>query len=363
MYGCANKGEWSELYALIKLLADGKIAAADADLNLIEDWVYSISSIKRRSMQNENIEYQVLPGQDTVSVIPQKNKVSKIVSRSYLRDLAQRVLAEIKASQNSSFAIAFLDDDMKVLSFPKIKSGSASKRDITVIVHDSRLCRKQEVGFSIKSKLGSPSTLFNAHTNTNFIYEVIGMEGLSEGERSRILSLKTKSLVKALQELGCQLRFKKVQGDVFSSNLRLIDTGLEEILSHVVLSYYGSSAGSGLASLCKKVADINPLGFSSEEAKYFYHHKVKRFLSAAALGMVSSELWSGWYDATGGYIVVKESGELACYHIYNWNFFEEYLLSSTKLDTASTGRHRFGSLENDDGRWILKLNLQVRFSS
>ena len=32
-----NKGEWSEIYVLLRLLADGKIYAADSELNKLED--------------------------------------------------------------------------------------------------------------------------------------------------------------------------------------------------------------------------------------------------------------------------------------------------------------------------------------
>ena len=36
----ANKGEWSEVYTLFKLLSEGKLYAADADLNKTLDLVY-----------------------------------------------------------------------------------------------------------------------------------------------------------------------------------------------------------------------------------------------------------------------------------------------------------------------------------
>ncbi|NLB89535.1 MAG: HpaII family restriction endonuclease, partial [Syntrophomonadaceae bacterium] len=35
-----NKGEWSEVYTFFKLLSDGRLYAADADLNKIEDIYY-----------------------------------------------------------------------------------------------------------------------------------------------------------------------------------------------------------------------------------------------------------------------------------------------------------------------------------
>lgn len=31
-----NKGEWSEIYVLFKLLSDGRLYAADSDLNKLE---------------------------------------------------------------------------------------------------------------------------------------------------------------------------------------------------------------------------------------------------------------------------------------------------------------------------------------
>ena len=37
-----NKGEWSELYTLLKLAADGKLYAADGNINKIENIYYDI---------------------------------------------------------------------------------------------------------------------------------------------------------------------------------------------------------------------------------------------------------------------------------------------------------------------------------
>ena len=42
-----NKGEWSEVYVLLRLLADGKIYAADSELNKLEDIYFPIIKIIR----------------------------------------------------------------------------------------------------------------------------------------------------------------------------------------------------------------------------------------------------------------------------------------------------------------------------
>jgi type II restriction enzyme len=79
--------------------------------------------------------------------------------------------------------------------------------------------------------------------------------------------------------------------------------------------------------------------------------------------MMPSKVWNGQYDATGGYLIIKENGDILCYHIYNQNQFEDYLFENTKLETASSSRHEFGSLyKNSDSELNFKLNLQIRFN-
>ena len=51
-----NIGEWSELYTLFKLLADGKLYAADADTNKIPDIYYDIIKVLRKERES-NLEY------------------------------------------------------------------------------------------------------------------------------------------------------------------------------------------------------------------------------------------------------------------------------------------------------------------
>ena len=60
-----NKGEWSEAYVLLKLLADGKLYAADENLDKIENIFYPIIKILRNEIDKKR-EY-VLNGK--VSII------------------------------------------------------------------------------------------------------------------------------------------------------------------------------------------------------------------------------------------------------------------------------------------------------
>ena len=92
-----------------------------------------------------------------------------------------------------------------------------------------------------------------------------------------------------------------------------------------------------------------------------YEYKIKQFLLAFALGMTCSKPWHGTFNANGGYIVIKEDGDIICYHFFDRNDLENYLFYNTKFDTPSTSRHLFGKIYEQGGLFFIKLNLQVRF--
>ena len=48
-----NKGEWSEIYTLFKLLGDGKVHAGDADMNKLELYYPILNIIREESKRYE----------------------------------------------------------------------------------------------------------------------------------------------------------------------------------------------------------------------------------------------------------------------------------------------------------------------
>jgi hypothetical protein len=52
-----NRGEWSEIYVLLRLLADGKVYAADGELNKLENVYFPIIKIIREETKGEIKEY------------------------------------------------------------------------------------------------------------------------------------------------------------------------------------------------------------------------------------------------------------------------------------------------------------------
>ena len=252
---------------------------------------------------------------------------------------------------------------MSSINCNTLKAKSTSKTDIRIVIHDQRVNQTADLGFSIKSQLGGEATLLNAGKTTNFIYQVLGFKPTTKEIKS-INEIETKSKIKdrieAIRKAGGKLKFTTLQQDIFKNNLVLIDSLLPNIIAEITKSFFTSSLSS-LKDLTENINKANPLNYDTQFAHTFYDYKIKRFLTDVALGMTPSKVWTGIYDATGGYLVVKENGDVLCYHIYNRNQFEDYLFANTKLETASSTRHEFGKIYEEDGQFYFKLNLQIRF--
>lgn len=354
-----NKGEWSEIYALFKLLGDKQLFLGDKDIEKLEGLVYPIIKILR-SENNGEFKYSI---QDEIILVSGNEELLKIPITEF-KEKAFFLLQAIKNNRDRTFAVPEIEEFMNSINCISLKASSSAKTDITIVVHDQRTNQQPTLGFSIKSQLGSPSTLLNAGKTTNFIYE-IGFIHLAQKEIDHINSISTRSkimdrITKILNE-GGTFEFVKTERQIFSNNLVLIDSLLPQILSEIVFDFY-TTEFSHLTDLVKLTTDKNPLEFDIENEHKFYEYKIKRFLTDVALGMMPSKVWTGKYDATGGYLIVKENGDVLCYHIYNRNEFEDYLLNNTKLDTASSSRHGFGEIYEENGLLYFKLNLQIRFT-
>lgn len=202
----------------------------------------------------------------------------------------------------------------------------------------------------------------NAGKTTNFIYKL--SVNLSPEQLTEINQIATRSKIQdrigKLKGLGVDLDFIKPESVNFQNNLVLIDSSLPKIISKLLLLFFTTDI-SKVSDLTEAVANVNPLKYDLTQEHPFYSYKIKRFLSDIALGMMPSKVWTGKLDATGGYLIVKEDGEILCYHIYNQNQFEDYLYKNTKFETASSTRHDFGSIYEENGENYFKLNLQIRF--
>jgi type II restriction enzyme len=352
-----NKGEWSEIYTLFKVLGDMQVYSGNESMTKDESLVYPIIKVLRTEL-NGSFEYNI--NQDIVVITSKQKELLRVSVQEFQRQ-ALSLFSHIKKGKGS-FIVPSAEKFMQNICCSSLKADSTTKTDITIVVHDERTQSTPQLGFSIKSQLGNPSTLLNAGKTTNFKYKIDSQ--LSYTDIQNINNINSRSKIKdrieAVLALGGRFEFSSTEQRIFSNNLVLIDSQLPELLALVVFEFFHSPL-SKMADLVNVIQSKNELGFDGSGGHQFYTYKMKRFLTDVALGMMPSKVWTGEYDATGGYLVVKEDGEVLCYHVYNRNAFENYLLNSTKLETASSTRHNFGLVYEEGGELYMNLNLQIRF--
>tara|TARA_R110002124_G_scaffold120895_6_gene278995 strand:- start:55948 stop:57027 length:1080 start_codon:yes stop_codon:yes gene_type:complete len=353
-----NRGEWSEVYTLLKIIADKKLFAGDSDLNIIESLIFPIIKILR---DESNGSYVFSYESDLVIVKGEDEEFR--ISINKFQEKAVFLLSKIKESTSATFSIPEIEIFINSFNCFSLKAKSSVKSDIKIVIHDQRTGTTPELGFSIKSQLGGASTLLNAGKTTNFIFKIQDVI-LTEHQVESINVINSRSKIKEridkLKEYSGALNFIHAESRIFENNLTLIDSALPRIVAGLVYIFF-TSGHSKMVDLVEEISRINPLGYNLDSRHPYYTYKIKRFLTDIALGMMPSKVWTGKLDATGGYLVVKDDGEILCYHIYNRNEFEDYLLNNTKLETASSTRHDFGRVYIEDNQQFFKLNLQIRF--
>lgn len=354
-----NKGEWSELYALFRLLGEGKVHAGDADLNKL-DLYYPILNIIRE--ESKKYEYKPVKEQNVVVIDEDGNEYARISMDRFMEE-STKLLDSIKGAGNQrAFEVPDAECFMSKIGCTKIKAPSKDKADIHIVIHDLRTNMTPLLGFSIKSQLGSASTLLNPGIPTNITYRVVGGK-MSDEDIKEINSIEDHlPRMQAILDKGYQFEYYEIAHQTFKNNLLFLDMCMPELIARCLVLASIPNTSNATKDIVEEVAKENPFGFTGKNVTAFYEHKIKVLLLDTALGMTSAKEWNGYYDANGGYLVVKSNGDIVCYHFYNKNDVEDYLFNNTRFDRASRSRYDFGKLyRGEDGKVYMKLNLQIRF--
>ncbi|MEZ4979146.1 MAG: HpaII family restriction endonuclease [Chitinophagales bacterium] len=292
-----NKGEWSEVYALLKVLGDREIYAGDSNLNKIEKLLFPVIKVLR---DETNGTYSFELSKDLV-IIKGGGEEFRLPLLKF-KEQAFYLLSKLKETTSSTFSIPEVENFIKSFGCESLKAKSSVKSDIRIVIHDLRTGTTPELGFSIKSQLGGASTLLNAGKTTNFNFVITGRK-FSREEIIEINQIDTRSKIKdridKIKELGGKFNFLNTDSPIFENNLVLIDSLLPKIMAEIVYLFYTSNSSS-LRNLVDQVALINPVAYNLDNKHPYYEYKVKRLLTDIALGMMPSKVWTGQLDATGG---------------------------------------------------------------
>lgn len=349
----ANKGEWSEFYAFLKILFDHKLFSADETFTIIPDSFFNVLSIIKKENKS-SLRYIINEEKQAVEIFKDDQFIAFLPFLKIGNKL-NSILKQIQTGSDSNegvFGIQEAEELMEELNCSKLKASSREKSDITITLEDTKNATIQDRGFSIKSQLGGKSTLFNPSGSTNFKYKLIDSQPADYfGKKPKI------DLAKILTNKS-SLLFESISSKVFEHNLSYIDSFMPILMSEII-KYYYLGYGPSIKTLTEILSKNDPLKKNDHK---FYQHKIGFFLVSVALGMQPSKPWHGDSAATGGYIVVKKNGELVCYHIYDRDRFMRYLFANTCLDTPSRTRFKYGKIYEENGFNFIKLNLQIRFT-
>ena len=356
----ANKGEWSELYVLFKLLGEKKVHAGDGNLNKLEAY-YPVLKVLRDELER-HLEYSV--NKDIVIITEDETEIARINVIDFFTQ-SKELFECIQEGGNGTgaFEIPSINDFLNKIHCEKVKAKSIDKADIHIVIHDYHTGMEPNLGFSIKSDAGAAPTLLNASGATTFTYEISGGH-IDDNVVDSINSINGTGCVikrvKAIQQAGAELKFSSVPNPIFDNNLRMIDSNLPEIIGRRLADCYAQK-DMNIKEAAERISKNNPLNYNLSQGHDHYGYKIKSLMVATALGMLPSKPWSGRYEATGGYLVVKSDGDVICFHLYDRNLLEDYLFNNTKFETPSKSRYNMGEVYRNGDKYYFNLVLQIRF--
>jgi type II restriction enzyme len=355
-----NKGEWSEFYAFLKILEERKIFAADKNLEIIDGKFFVFHKIIREEKDESTKIYDISQSATKVLITDEEGVLLKEFNNDSLKEKTLKIFEKIKNERSRSFNIPEAQELMKELLCTKVKASNAKKADLVAIIYDTISKTMPMLGFSIKSMVGGASTLLNPGQTTNFIYEIREFNGDIAKVNAIQTNAQIRDRVSKITEQGGVFKYIGVSNEQFEFNMKMIDTALPEFIAQMLLDFF-SNTHRTVADLTKELSENEDMKQKFGLSLTNYEYKIKNFLDAIALGMVPSKPWDGFSKAQGGYIVVKENGDVVCYHLYNRDEFRSYLYENTKFDAPSTTRYGYGELYEENGKLFFKLNLQIRF--
>jgi hypothetical protein len=347
-----NKGEWSELYTFLYLLEKPELEIVNNDLQVVDNQTFKLLKLLLKEFTFENTN-------DKIKKIYLNNS-----SKEYLKTLVienkDLLLNKIttQTASSGSFDIpelqSFIDD---FFDGEKPKGASNVKGDLVAKVFDNKLVCPKQISYNIKSSLGSPATLLNASNNTNFIYEI---SGINDNIMNEVNSVNSKNKLldryNKLIQNNAGITFSKVQSSVFDFNLRLIDSNLSKILSEILLLSYSSNQ-KDIKLLLSNIA-------TNSDEEFFYKKKLGDFANSVTFGMRAGSKWNTINEVNGGILLVCTNGNIYLLDlIYNKNYVDKYLIDNIKLDSPSSSRYKMFEIYKENQKYYTKLNLQIRFKN
>ncbi len=378
-----NKGEWSEIYIFLKLLHDGKVYAADKDMNRLTTVYLNILKILREEIPGFLYEYNT---GDPITIDLNGASVGPNVSLTDIETVKNELWNLFVTTPNGNISSNSIESFLNSIHINKLKSPPSSTgnffggtEDIVLQVSDYRTSIISNVGFSCKSEFAHKATLFNASKdNTNFRFELLNMNDSIMNTINNLFEQKNKKdgTVKYNIAVGQRMKELKLHGVEIEFDRQLVENATRNVVLSggvempaiiaTMLKYYywvnnGETAHSSFSESISYLVSENPANYEFSDIDSIYRAKVGKLLFDMFTGMRLSKPWDGRSNVTGGYIVAKNDGDVLAYHTTLADEFKDFLVEKLGMETPSSSRHNAMQIYKEDNRYFINFNLQVRF--
>ncbi len=399
-----NKGEWSEPYVLFELLTKRKIYNCDADMNIIADIWHDIKAVIFKTDASDNGELGSLrfelgkndKGEPEITLFRKDKPQVKLQYNDCKKhaDTIKKILTDPKPEKDENGSLVVpkeCSEYLRSIGRKSLKASSTkSKSDIWVQLPDVRNVSNKPLGFSIKSDSGSPSTVFNSTHQTNIVYkfnreltedEVKQLESMVKPDENKRMYPDYPARIKYCVENGIGLEFDHeeamnvVEEDgkldsiltgehTFERNLKMVDTKMDELFG--IIAYYAHFKHvTTLRDMVEALNEADPFDMKPTDSYPFYRKKIMDLLVAVTVSMEAKKVWDGKEGTNGGFIIVKDTGDIVCYHIFDRDDFREFLLKYMVFDKPANSRYLMMHLypvDKEKGIYRTQLNIQMRLS-
>ena len=375
----ANKGEWSEPYAAIRILADGRLylAGNDGHRNLRE-WMDVLSLYRLESVTTgtrhitRDVRYYVHLDTDDIEIQVDNVFIKNINIESFQR-VAEVLKQDIISGNSSSFNVSTEAQDFLVdAEIRSLKAKSINKSDVFITIRDPRASIvREDIGFSIKSEFGKPPTIFNTAKASGAKYKLSNMTDDLMVEINNMFDERGNAAVaercRRLRDSGCEFEFvgypiaERAGVAAFYENLDNINPRLINVIERIMWNHFmeGETARD-----IPDVVDIlirqNPCKITNPETKY--PTMIKSFLYAGYCGMTASTIWQGDNQVKGGFISVNKDGEVMAYYAMESDSFKNFLYNKCFVDYPSTspGHGDYAKVYKENNEYYFHLNFQIK---
>lgn len=374
-----NNGEWSEVYIFFKVISDRKLYAADANFNAIKDVYLDVLGVIREEVKGEVINYKT---GETVTILLNHEPIGTVPVSDFVKyqNILWKLLEKNTATTFTSEEVEQFLNSIHIFN-PKSPAQAVSKFcggtvDIVIETKD-RSGVNRILGFSCKSDLRSSSTLLNAsHDNTNFVFEITGdmddekMKHFNSlfkeiKRKGKIcLDIATSERMRYLHSLNCDIQFIQTAKPTAKENL-IKCGGIEmpTIVAGLLRKFYfeNLSGPTTINDCIEYLTENDVAGYGFDDLKETYQNKIANFLLCTFTGMRLGKKWNGRQEVNGGYIVVKNNGDVVAFHSTIADEFKDFLINKMIMESPPHGRHKDMCIYKENGHYYLKLGIQLRF--